>query len=90
MNAMLEKMMAHEDCEVVYMGEVVSQHLDDYLSRLEALGYTPAQAEAGVRAFAQHLICEADNGCDLPACDHVEDVVELMADLSRASGKTAA
>lgn len=90
MNEMLNKMMTHKDYEIVYLGEVVSQQLDDYLSRLEALEYSHAQAEAGVSAFAQYLIGEANKGRDLPACDYVEDMVELMADLCRASGKTAA
>ena len=90
MNEMLEKMLAHEDYEVVYLGEVVSQHLDDYLSRLEALGYGREQAEAGVSAFAQYLISEADQGRDLPACDHVEDVVELMAGFCRAAIRSVA
>ncbi len=90
MKAMLKKMVAHEDYEVVYLGEIVSQQLDDYLSRLEALGYRPAQAEAGVCAFAQYLIGEADQGRDLPACDHVEDIVEMMAGFCREACKIAA
>ena len=90
MNDMLKEMIAHEDYEVVYLGEVVFQQLDDYLSRLEALGYSPAQAEAGVSAFAQYLIGEADQGRDLPVCDYVEDVVELMAGFCRAVRQSAA
>jgi hypothetical protein len=90
MNDMLKEMIAHSDCEVAYLGEFVSQQLDDYLSRLEALGYSPAQAEAGVCAFAQYLIGEADLGRDLPACDHVEDMVELMAGFCQTGCKNAA
>ena len=90
MNEMLKKMMAHKDYEVVYLGEVVSQQLDDYLSRLWTLGYSTAQAEAGVSVFARYLIGEADQGRDLPACDYVEDVVELMAGFCRVACKNAA
>lgn len=90
MNAMLENMVAHNDWEVVFLGEVVSQQLDDYLSRLEALGYGREQAEAGVSAFAQCLISEADQGRDLPACDHVEDIVEFMARLCPVARPVAA
>ena len=90
MNAMIKKMVGHKDYEVVCLGEVFSQQLDDYLSRLEALGYSHAQAEAGISAFAQYLIDEADQGQDLPACDHVEDIVELMAAFCRAARQVAA
>lgn len=90
MKEMLKKMVAHDDYEVVYLGEVVSQHLEDYLSRLVALGYSPNQAEFGVSALAQYLIGEADQGRDLPACDHVEDVVELIAGFCRTGYPIAA
>ena len=38
MKTMLKKMVAHDDFEVAYLGEVITQHLDDYLSRMTALG----------------------------------------------------
>ena len=44
MNEMLKKMTAHKDYEVIYLGEVLSQQLDDYLSR--SINY--ADGHAGI------------------------------------------
>ena len=40
MKTMLKKMVAHDDFEVAYLGEVITQHLDDYLSE-EIIGFKP-------------------------------------------------
>ena len=79
MNEILQKMIRHADYEVVYLGENFNQRRDDYLGRLEALGYSSEVAEAGMAAFAQHIVDEADQGHDLPKFYYIDDAVAQMA-----------
>lgn len=90
MKTMLKKMVAHDDFEVAYLGEVITQHLDDYLSRLTALGYEEEPAKEGIRGFAEYMMDEADAGRDLPECNYVEDVVGLMERFCREACTPAA
>ena len=90
MKTMLKKMVAHDDFEVAYLGEVITQHLDEYLSRLMVLGYEKEAAKEGIRGFAEYMIDEADAGRDLPESNYVEDVVGLMERFCREARTAAA
>ncbi len=90
MKTMLKKMVAHDDFEVAYLGEVITQHLHDYLSRLTALGYEKEAAKEGIRGFAEYMMDEADAGRDLPECNYIEDVVGLMERFCREARTAAA
>lgn len=79
MNEILQKMIRHDDYEVVYLGENFSQCRDNYLVSLEALGYSSEVAEAGMAAFAQYIVEEANQGHDLPMFCNVDEAVAQMA-----------
>ena len=90
MKTMLKKMVAHDDFEVACLGEVITQHLGDYLFRLTALGYEKEAAKEGIRGFTEYMMDEADAGRDLPECNYVEDIVGLMERFCREARTAAA
>ena len=90
MNEAIAEMISHNDYEVVLLGEHLAAWSKDYSVRLWVLRFSLDEADAGIEAFARHVMTEADMGHKLPYFDYQEDLVGFLVRFCRLARTAAA